>query len=171
MSEPFNRLTNMFGALVLGIADRVRWAARDETTLGGETAAALVVIGHTPGLSINQLGRVLRLSHPGAVRLVDRLTASGLAMRSAASHDRRVVVLNLTETGDTHRAALLERRRKVLETIISEVPPEDLAVLERITDRMIRTLSDDAISALNICRLCNERQCVDCPMNGFGPLN
>ena len=57
MNEPSERLINLFGALALGVTDRVRWAALAETALGGETAAALVVIGHSPGLSIDRLSR------------------------------------------------------------------------------------------------------------------
>ncbi len=87
MSDPSDRLINLLGALATGVADRVRGAALDGTTFGGETAAALVVVGHTPGLSINQLGRVLRLSHPGTVRLVDRLANAGHVARSLAPHD------------------------------------------------------------------------------------
>lgn len=107
MSDPSDRLINLLGALATGVADRVRGAALDGTTFGGETAAALVVVGHTPGLSINQLGRVLRLSHPGTVRLVDRLANAGHVARSLAPHDRRTVALNLTEEGQACRAALL----------------------------------------------------------------
>ncbi len=170
MSEPSDRLTNLFGALSLGIADRIRWAALDETALGGETAAALVVIGHSPGLSIDQLGRVLRLSHPGAVRLVDRLATAGLAVRAVAHHDRRVAVLNLTDAGQAQRVSLLERRRIALEAVLDVICPDDRAALERIADAMIRRLPVDAASALAICRFCDDQQCVGCPMEAFGKL-
>ncbi len=168
MSEPSDRLINLFGALALGVADRMRWAALDGTALGGETAAALVVIGHTPGLLIDQLRRVLRLSHPGTVRLVDRLTTAGLARRSAASHDRRAVALNLTAAGRAHRTALLERRHESLAAVLKAIAPEDRAVLERLADTMLQTLPDNASSALTVCRFCNEHQCSDCPMDAFG---
>ena len=45
------------------------------------TPAALCVIGHEPGLSIDFLARVLGMSHPGTVRLVDRLETDGLIKR------------------------------------------------------------------------------------------
>ncbi len=171
MSEPSDRLINLFGALALGITDRVRSAALDGMALGGETAAALVVIGHAPDLSIDQLGGVLRLSHPGTVRLVDRLASADLAVRSVAPHDRRVVALNLTEAGQMHRNALLERRSEALAAVLKVVAPEDRAVLERVADAMLRTLPHDASSALTVCRFCNERWCADCPMDTFGVLS
>lgn len=170
MSEPSDRLINIFGALALGVADRVRWAALDEAGLGGEGAAALVVIGHQSDLSIDQLSRVLGLSHPGTVRLVDRLEKAGLASRRVAAHDRRALALNLTEEGCVRRDALLERRREALKVILKEVAGADLAVLERAVDAMLPTLPGDATSALTVCRFCNEEQCADCPMDAFGSV-
>lgn len=170
MKTPSDRLINLFGALAIGVADRVRWEALDETSLGGEGSAALVVIGHAPGMSIDQLRRVLGLSHPGAVRLVDRLTSAGLALREVSPDDRRAVALGLTKEGRSRRSALLKRRRKALKAVLDVVGVEDLAVLERTVDAMLQALPDDAASALTVCRYCNERQCPDCPMDVFGEL-
>nr|WP_239479307.1 MarR family winged helix-turn-helix transcriptional regulator [Lichenicola cladoniae] len=64
-----------------------------------KTNAAVVIIGHATGLSIDELRRVLGLSYPGTVRLVDRLVAAGLSVRSKALRDRRAVALVLTEAG------------------------------------------------------------------------
>jgi DNA-binding MarR family transcriptional regulator len=170
MSGPSDRLINLFGALALGAADRVRWAALEEMELGGETAAALVAVGHAPGMSIDQLGRVLRLSHPGAVRLVDRLVNANLAIRSLASNDRRAVALTLTEAGKACRTALLKRRRTALKIVLKAVAPEDRAALERAAEAMLRTLPEDAASALTVCRFCDERRCPACPMDEFGEI-
>lgn len=170
MNKPSDRLINLFGALAMGVSDRVRWEALDETSLGGETSAALVVIGHAPGLSIDQLSRVLGLSHPGAVRLVDRLTSAGLALREVSADDRRTAALSLTKAGRAHRSALLKRRDKALKAVLKVVGAGDLAVLERITEAMLQTLPHDAASALAVCRYCNDRHCPDCPMDVFGEL-
>ncbi len=170
MNKPSDRLINLFGALALGVVDRIRFAALDSSTPGGETAAAVVVIGHAAGLSIDQLGRVLGLSHAGAVRLVDRLSAAGLAIRSPASHDRRAVALALTEAGKAHQSALLKRRNTALAAILSNIPAQDRLMLERVIETMLRGLPQDAISALTVCRFCDGKRCTDCPMDAFGAL-
>lgn len=170
MNTPSDRLSNLFGALALGVADRIRWAALDETSLGGEASAALVVIGHASGLSIHQLARVLRLSHAGTVRLVDRLVTAGLAQRTPGTPDRRVVALVLTDQGHRDRTRLLEHRRQTLDAMLTDLDPADRAALERIADKMLPTLPDDATSALTVCRLCDDQQCADCPMDRFGAL-
>lgn len=170
MNGPSDRLINLFGALALGVMDRVRSTTVGEIELGGEAAAALVVIGHAPGLSIDQLGRVLRLSHPGTVRLVDRLAQANLAVRGKSPRDRRAVALTLTVLGQAHRAALLERRHEAVAAVLKAVVPEDRDALERVTDVMLRKLPHDAVSALHVCRLCDGGKCVECPMDMFGTV-
>lgn len=59
MNDTQTRLANLLGALAVGISDRIRLAAAEKTSMGGEAAAALIVIGHMVGLSIDQLGRIL----------------------------------------------------------------------------------------------------------------
>lgn len=164
------RLANLVGALALGIADRVRLAVSEQTPLGGEALAALVVIGHTPGLSIGQLGHVLRLSHPGTVRIVDRLEDAGFLERSPSAHDRRTLALHLTAEGEAERTAILERRQNAIEAVMKRVPTEDLPVLERLAETMLSTMPHDATTALAVCRLCNQHQCPACPMDKFGDL-
>ncbi len=53
---------------------------------------AIVVIGYGLGPSNDQLRRILGLSNPGAVRLVNRLVADGLVERREG-RDRRAVAL------------------------------------------------------------------------------
>ncbi len=168
--HPSDRLINLFGALSLGVSDQIRGAAASAMSAGGETAAALVVVGHAPGLSIDQLSRGLRLSHPGTVRLVDRLVALGLVERRPSAADRRSTSLELTAAGTDQREALLALRRNVLADLLNLVPIEDRPALERIAERIVGSLPQDALSALTTCRFCDERRCLDCPMDVFGTL-
>ena len=76
-----DRTANLLGAVGLAVADRIENTTREILSHAGATHAALVVIGHGTGPSNDQLRRVLGLSHPGTVRLVDRLVADGLVER------------------------------------------------------------------------------------------
>jgi len=171
MNKHDARLANLLGALALGVTDRMREAVLDETNLAGETSAAIVVIGHAPGLSINQLSRALQLSHAGAVRLIDRLGTAGLVTRGQAAHDRRVAVLQLTCTGEDQRSAILSRREQVLAPLLDNLEAEDRVALARITQALLRAMPTSATSALTVCRLCDNQQCTDCPMAEFGVLD
>lgn len=167
MNDSQTRLANLLGALATGISDRLRLAAAEKTFMGGEAAAALIVIGHKAGLSIDRLGRVLRLSHPGTVRVVDRLVAAGLAERKASVSDRRALALHLTPGGETERSAVLGGRSAALYAVLDHIAPADYPVLERLVETMLANLPTDATSAMTICRFCDQRACAACPMARF----
>lgn len=76
----------------------------------------------------------------------------------------------LTEAGGHRLSAILQRRNEAISEILSGVSNADRLVLERIAETMLAQMSDDAFSALTICRLCDERRCSKCPMDAFGVL-
>lgn len=168
MTRSMDRAANLMGALSRAVIDCMQRAVFDGTDLGGEAVAALVAIGHSPGMTISQLGIVLARSHPGAVRIVDRLEAAELVERNPASDDRRSLTLTLTSRGQSERAAVLERRQTALQEILELVEPDDLPTLERVAAAILCALPDDAASALAICRYCDEQRCQPCPMEPFG---
>jgi DNA-binding MarR family transcriptional regulator len=104
-----DRTANLLGALGLAVADRIAEIALEVLDRAGETPAALVVIGYGLGPSNDQLRRILGLSHPGMVRLVDRLVADELVERQVG-RDRRAVALFLTPKGHEARETLLAGR-------------------------------------------------------------
>ncbi|MHB1134028.1 MAG: MarR family winged helix-turn-helix transcriptional regulator [Chloroflexota bacterium] len=57
------------------------------------------------GVSMSHLARTIGMTHSTLTGVVDRLTNHGLVRRQDDAHDRRVVLLYLTEEG----AALIER--------------------------------------------------------------
>lgn len=167
VSDP---LVNLLGALALGVTDRMRSAVAQAMPLGGETASSVIVIGHAPKISIDQLSRILRLTHGGAVRLVDRLAERNLVDKQPSAIDRRIMTLTLTQNGLQVRDKLLALRRDALAALLERVAPEDLAPLERIAAIIVASLPENALSAMTTCRYCDERRCIDCPMEVFGPL-
>lgn len=54
--------------------------------------------------------------------------------------------------------------------LLNQVAPEDLAALERVAETIAAALPEGALSALTTCRFCDERRCIDCPMDIFGSL-
>ena len=76
----------------LAVADRIEDTTGAILNYTGETPVALVVICYGFGLANDQLRRILGLSRPGTVRLVDRLVMSGLAERRRG-RDKRAIAL------------------------------------------------------------------------------
>src|SRR3546814_17113592 len=94
-----DRLVNLLGVLAVGVTDQMRSAVAEAMPLGGETVSAVIVIGHAPMMCIDQLSRILRLTHGGAVRLVDRLVERNLVDKQSSAIDRRIMNLALTPSG------------------------------------------------------------------------
>lgn len=159
------RLGNLLGAVALAATDAMRDAAERAVGHGGETPAALVAIGHVPGLSNDQLARALGLSHAGCVRVVDRLATSGWVERRPDERDRRAVSLHLTEQGAAQRAEILRGRADALARLVPDMPGERRALFESLLCEVLLSLPRDPLHGLRICRLCDNGACADCPID------
>jgi DNA-binding MarR family transcriptional regulator len=84
------RTANLLGALALTLSDRAAAAVQADARVSGSDAAALVTLrNYAEGEPLDLLRRALALSHPGVVRLADRLQARGLVKRHRARDTRR----------------------------------------------------------------------------------
>ena len=80
-SRRASRQANLLGALAIAVVDRLHQARADDDGRGLTATAALDHLRLRPGQNIDFLARLLHISHPAAVRLVDRLAADGLLER------------------------------------------------------------------------------------------
>ena len=159
-----DRTANVLGALALGLADEIRAASERQANEGGPAPAAVTLIGHEPGLSIDRLRRSLGLSHPGAVRLVDRLAADGLVIRRPSVEDGRAVALVLTTDGERQRDAIVADRHAGLVSVLERLTPRERTQLDGLIAKLLGGFVRDVGHAYSICRLCDERRCPDCPV-------
>ncbi len=160
-----DRTTNLLGALALAVTDRIRSGMKDTLDRSGETAAAMVVLGYAPGLSVEPLRQVLELSHPGTVRLIDRLEEDGLVERRKAA-DCRAVALHLTRKGSRLRKKLMDRRLDTLEAALEGLTADERIVLGRLMAKVLTNLPETEMAKHRICRLCAVPLCKDCPIPG-----
>jgi MarR family transcriptional repressor of emrRAB len=160
------RLANIFGALSLIATDAMVARAAQTVEHGGATPAALTVIGHDPGgLTIDVLADILGLSHPGAVRAVDRLVAAGLVERHTGAPDRRQVELRLTALGRRTRAQVLHQRQAALDDLLRPLTASEQQQLATIASKLLAARTrDDGAEPLTVCRLCDESICHECPV-------
>ena len=157
------RVENLVGALSLAVADDLLRAAQDRVPLPAP-AAAISLVGHAPGMSIEQLSRATGLSHPGAVRLVDRLVRGGLLDRGRSAIDGRAVALALTPAGEDLSRRILSSRRGVLSRALAGLGPADREAFGRIAETMLRAMIGGEDDAMEVCRLCDPSVCDDCPV-------
>jgi DNA-binding MarR family transcriptional regulator len=158
-----DRTANLLGVLGLAVADRIEQTAREILSHVGETPAALVVVGYGFGPSNDQLRRVLGLSHPGTVRLVDRLVADGLIERRRGE-DKRAVALFLTDEGFALRDRLLKGRLAAIRPMISVLDEAEQAAFGELLAKILSRMESSDAERQTLCRLCDDRACVNCPI-------
>lgn len=158
---------NVIGAFALALADDFKASMEDLADGNESTCAALVVIGQESGLSVDRLSRILGLSQPGTVRLVDRLAAARLVERKAGA-DRRSVALRLTDAGRRQVRALLVGRQHALAEALRGLDAWERSTLAAIADKVLRALDHSEVACDRRCRLCDDASCPDesCPMPG-----
>jgi DNA-binding MarR family transcriptional regulator len=160
------RLTNLFGVAVLAATDRAGAAIADALGVGGAAPAVLVHLAAYPGESTEALHRVLGISQPGTVQIVQRLVAKGLIERRAG-HDRRTHALHVTAQGRRALDAILERRSRVLAEMLAPLSEGERARLVPLLEKVVSGLADDRPAALTVCRLCDRDACCresGCPL-------
>jgi DNA-binding MarR family transcriptional regulator len=75
---------------------------KDEAICSGVTMSqchAIVEIGRTEGLSLNELAKILGLDKSTMSRTINNLVESGLVFRELHPEDRRYVTIKLTDKG------------------------------------------------------------------------
>ena len=163
-----DRTANLLGVVGLAVADRIESVARDILSHAGETPAALVVIGYGFGPSNDQLRRVLGLSHPGSVRLVDRLVADGLVERREG-RDRRTIALYLTERGAALREELLEGRLAAIRPLLAPLSETEQEAFAALLHKILSSMETTNMERHTLCRLCDDRVCSNCPIPADKP--
>jgi MarR family transcriptional regulator, negative regulator of the multidrug operon emrRAB len=156
---------NVIGAFALALADDFKSAMQDLADGNESACSALIVIGQESGLSVDRLSKILRLSQPGTVRLVDRLAEAKLVERKTGS-DRRSVALRLTDAGKRQVKSLLVGRQHALSEALRGLDSWERSTLSAIASKVLRGLEHSAVECDRRCRLCDDGACPDesCPM-------
>ncbi|QOG16853.1 DNA-binding transcriptional regulator, MarR family [Bradyrhizobium arachidis] len=156
-------IANLLGALSLAVMDRIEQGAREVIGRGGETPAALVVIGYGQGMTNDKLRRILGLSHSGTVRLVDRLVSDRLVERRAGK-DGREIALHLTATGAAMRNELMTSRISAVASLLDVLSPAETKRLETLIHELLARQDTSEMDRFTICRMCDDSVCTNCPL-------
>lgn len=162
------RRGNLLATLAMGLGDRIRDA--EETAAGHASAgpAALVALHEfLGGASIDQLRQVVGLTPSGAVRLIDKLSESGLVKRGPGS-DGRSRTVTLTRRGSDVARRVLAARRAVTESLLAELSTSERERLTPLLEHLLQTLTAARLSERAssktppggwLCRLCDFSAC------------
>lgn len=156
---------NVLGTLAQTVTDRISLGAERAAGHGAATPAALVTLLWYPDRPIAFLAGRLRITHPGAVQLSERLSRAGLIERIPGA-DGRTRLLALTPLGEEVALRVLQARRDVVTRAIAALDDEQVSALSNAAEAMLDALADDLLTSEFMCRLCDEFACPDvrCPV-------
>jgi MarR family transcriptional regulator, negative regulator of the multidrug operon emrRAB len=145
------RTGNLLGALALTLADHIG--------TGSDAAALITLRNYAEGEPLDLLRRALALSHPGVVRLADRLERRGLVERRRSDRDGRAVALRLTSAGRRAADEALTARASAIDSALGVLEPDERRALDGMLERMLAAQTTDRTASLVICRLCDPDIC------------
>ena len=135
---------------------------------GGVPAALVSLREWADGSPVDVLAGAMRVSHSRAVRIVDRLEASGLAHRESDPTDGRRALVWLEPAGRELAGRALDARARVLRSAIAELDAGGMRDLERVVAALLDVTTVDMRAAMGTCRLCDAHACGhydgDCPV-------
>jgi DNA-binding MarR family transcriptional regulator len=112
--------------------------------------------------SIRDLAEGLAVSHPAAVKMVERLVRKGLLERRESMQDRRVVELSLSPLGDRCVDSVRDQRAQALEKFLAEMSPEDTERLLTGLHAFLEAVLQDRETAEAVCLHCGREHVEEC---------
>ena len=166
-SRRTQRQANLLGAFAVAVVDRLHEARLGQNDRGLTATAALNHLRLRPDRNIDFLARVLQISHPATVRLVNRLETEGLVERRPDREDARSRSLRLTRAGRRAAVAAAKKRLDVLEDVVATLTATERRQLEPVLEKLLAALTADRWDARHICRLCDFPTCETptCPVD------
>lgn len=154
-----DREANLLGALALSISDRTATAIAAAAGQSESAAAALSALHHfLDRPTLDQLRQVLGLTHSGAVRLIDRLSAAGLVTRGPGGDGRSRSVI-LTEDGRRAAERVSAARAAALTDLLRTLSPAERTTLHALMGQVMAAVVHDKDGGAWICRLCDLDAC------------
>ncbi len=80
------------------------------------------------------------LRPPTATQLLKSMEDDGLIIKKARDGDARFKVLTVTPEGEKHRDQLESKMQELTQTLIQDIPTEDLEIWSRVMQKIIKNL-------------------------------
>lgn len=156
------KLTGLFSDIVFKTMSVQLLRDLDELDVTLSQLQALSFIAERRCCSVGALAEGLGVTHPAAVKLVDKLVKKELITRSVAATDHRQTDIVVTETGRELVKQVRRARTDRLEAVLSRMPAEDRhALIDGLQGFVTAALQDEScLDAL--CLSCQALLPTDC---------
>lgn len=169
VDEKISVLVVRLGALALAVQDIQSRSFPEEIADDEPDGPLLNTITQAPGLKVDELARIIGMSHSGTVRAIDRLVLKGLVERHPHPRDARAVALQPTDKGRAAAIGFQNRRRQAMLDLFVGLSGREVDIFSASIDGLLGLLIGDRESCDRACRLCDETVCLleDCPAERF----
>lgn len=159
------KISSLFGRI---IANSFQLQAADESAdidLTFQQLQAMVYTGQHDTCSIGDLASGLGISHPAAVKLIERLQRKELVTKSEDLQDRRVSCVSLTSLGaEVIEKAQLRRTETVERALMGMTDDEQAALISGLEKLLAATLENENLIE-SVCLRCGISHSQTCVVN------
>jgi DNA-binding MarR family transcriptional regulator len=155
------KLTSLFSEIIFRTMTVQLLRELEELDVTLSQLQALTHVAERAKCSIGEIADGLGVTHPAAVKMVDRLLKKGLLTRSVSSSDHRQAEIQVTHAGRELVNRVRHERTQRLARVLEQMAPEDRAGLIRGLERFVAA-SLDTQALDGICRSCQTLLPTDC---------
>ena len=105
----------------------------------------LMTLWHEDGIVQSELGRRVSRDGPTITGVVDRMEKKMLVKRKRATHDRRVVKVNLTAKGKNMQEQLSTTKKQVFEKITHNLSLREINNLVTLLEKMMKNVEREEL--------------------------
>ena len=158
------KLTGLFSEIVMKTLTVQLLRELDELDITLSQLQALTLLAERSKCSVGSLADGLRISHPAAVKLIDKLLKKGLVTRRVGVEDHRQSEIATTAQGRELVNRVREERIQRLLEVLNQMEPEDRHALLHGLQAFVTAALRDKGALDQLCQSCQAllpRECED----------
>lgn len=124
-------LASALRSSTLRLSRSIRWQRDDTHELTANQMGVLGALAKHDAMTVGELAEHEKVKPPSMTRIVSNMEVAGLVRRRAHETDRRLVVVELTDTAHELIAANRRRRDQWLQTKLRLLTPEERDILRK----------------------------------------
>jgi DNA-binding MarR family transcriptional regulator len=156
------KLTGLFSDIIFKTMNVQLLRELEELDITLAQLQALTYVAEHRACSIGFLAEGLGVTHPAAVKAVDRLVKKALVARSVAAADHRQAELFVTPIGLKLVNEIRRQRTQRLARVLDRMTPEERLALIRGLEKFVTTALMDEGALYGLCLSCQTLMPTDC---------
>jgi len=156
------KLTSLFSDIIFKVMTVQLLRELDDLDISLPQLQALTYVAEHRNCSVGALAEGLGVTHPAAVKSVDRLVKKGLVARAVAAADHRQAELTATPGGRSLINEIRRQRTQRLTQVLDRMAPEERHALIRGLESFVTTALMDEGALNSLCLSCQTLMPTDC---------